>query len=44
MIRKAFWTMALENSAPAPALFNNIALRPITGWLPGRVSAPFHGI
>jgi hypothetical protein len=25
MIRKAFWTMALENSAPAPALFNNIS-------------------
>jgi hypothetical protein len=44
MIRKAFWTMALEILKPAPALFNNIALQPITGWLPGPVSAPFHGI
>jgi hypothetical protein len=44
MIRKAFWTMALERLKPAPALFNNIS--PSTDhWLARvPVSAPFHGI
>jgi hypothetical protein len=32
MIRKAFWTMALEISKPAPARLTISALQPITGW------------